>query len=80
MALTATADRPYGWRARVAMISPTPVHTNHSYGFYQNALDGVTIVMTSLGVVRANHEALMSARRRLLRVALARAAGLTRPR
>ena len=56
MALTATADRPYGWRARVGFITPTPAHENNSYEFYLIAPEGVTIVMTSLGVVLAERE------------------------
>ena len=56
MALTATADRPYGWRARVGYITPTPAHENNSYEFYLVAPEGVTIVMTSLGVVLTDRE------------------------
>jgi maleate isomerase len=51
MALTATDDRPYGWRARVGFITPTPAHENNAYEFYLMAPEGVTMVMTSLGVV-----------------------------
>lgn len=51
MPLTATADRRYGWRARVGFITPSPAHENNSYEFYLIAPEGVTIVMTSLGVV-----------------------------
>jgi len=57
MALVAAADRPYGWKARVGMITPTPAHENNAYEFYQIAPDGVTVVMTSLGVVLADREA-----------------------
>jgi hypothetical protein len=39
------------------MITPTPAHENNCYEFYQIAPDGVTIVMTSLGIVLANREA-----------------------
>lgn len=56
MALTATADRPYGWRARCGFITPSPAHENNSYEFYLIAPEGVTIVMTSLGVVLAEGE------------------------
>ena len=56
MALTATADRPYGWRARCGYITPTPAHENNSYEFYLVAPEGVTIVMTSLGVVLTDRE------------------------
>lgn len=57
MPFSATDDRPYGWRGRVGMITPTPAHENNAYEFYQVAPDGVTVVMTSLGVVLANGEA-----------------------
>lgn len=57
MPYTATAERPYGWRARVGMITPTPAHENNAFEFYQIAPDGCTVVMTSLGVVLANREA-----------------------
>lgn len=53
MSLTASEDRPYGWRARIGFITPSPAHENNSYEFYLMAPDGVTIVMTSLGVVLA---------------------------
>ncbi len=56
MALTATADRPYGWRARCGFITPSPAHENNSYEFYLIAPEGVTIVMTSLGVVLSEGE------------------------
>ena len=56
MALNATADRPYGWRARVGFITPSPAHENNSYEFYLVAPEGVTIVMTSLGVVLTDLE------------------------
>ena len=56
MALGASADRPYGWRARVGFITPTPAHENNAYEFYLIAPEGVTIVTTSLGVVLAQGE------------------------
>ena len=56
MALTATSNRPYGWRARVGFITPSPAHENNSYEFYLIAPAGVTIVMTSLGVVLTERE------------------------
>ena len=56
MALYATADRPYGWRARVGFITPSPAHENNAYEFYLVAPEGVTIVMTSLGVVLTDLE------------------------
>ena len=56
MALNATADRPYGWRARAGFITPSPAHENNSYEFYLVAPEGVTIVMTSLGVVLTDLE------------------------
>ncbi len=56
MALTATADRPYGWRARCGFITPTPAHENNAYEFYLIAPEGVTVVMTSLGVVLSDRE------------------------
>ena len=56
MALNATADRPYGWRARCGFITPSPAHENNSYEFYLIAPEGVTIVMTSLGVVLSEGE------------------------
>ena len=37
-------------------ITPTPAHENNSYEFYLVAPEGVTIVMTSLGVVLTDRE------------------------
>ncbi len=50
MPLHASPDGRYGWRARIGFITPTPAHENNAYEFYLMAPEGVTTVMTSLGV------------------------------
>ncbi|MDH3446456.1 MAG: hypothetical protein OEN50_21230 [Deltaproteobacteria bacterium] len=50
MPLTASPGAPYGWRARVGMITPSPGHENNAYEFYLMAPEGVTVCMTSLQV------------------------------
>jgi hypothetical protein len=42
MALTASLAAPYGWRARVGLITPSPGHENNAYEFYLIAPEGVT--------------------------------------
>ena len=42
MALVTTADRPYVWKARVGMITPTPANEHNAYAFYPIAPGGVT--------------------------------------
>src|SRR5262245_42301305 len=48
MPLKASLGAPYGWRARVGMITPSPGHENNAYEFYLIAPEGVTVCMTSL--------------------------------
>ena len=50
MRLHASPEGRYGWRARIGFITPTPAHENNPYEFYLMAPEGVTTVMTSLGV------------------------------
>ena len=50
MPLHASPQDRYGWRARIGFITPTPAHENNAYEFYLMAPEGVTTVMTSLGV------------------------------
>ena len=60
MALTASLGAPYGWRARVGMITPSPGHENNAYEFYLIAPQGVTVCMTSLqvtGLTQAQYSA-----------------------
>jgi maleate isomerase len=54
MPLSASPGARYGWRARVGFITPTPVAENNPFEFYLMAPDGVTIVLTSLGVMALN--------------------------
>jgi len=51
MPLKASLGAPYGWRARVGMITPSPGHENNAYEFYLIAPEGVTVCMTSLQVM-----------------------------
>lgn len=51
MPLNASLGAPYGWRARIGFITPSPGHENNSYEFYLMAPEGVTICMTSLRVM-----------------------------
>src|SRR5436853_1386621 len=44
----------YGWRARIGFITPTPGSENNPFEFYLMAPEGVTIVLTSLGVMALN--------------------------
>lgn len=46
----------YGWRARIGFVTPTPVAENNPYEFYLMAPEGVTIVLTSLGVLDLTQE------------------------
>ena len=57
MALNASLGAPYGWRARIGFITPSPGHENNAYEFYLMAPEGVTICMTSLRVMALNQEA-----------------------
>jgi maleate cis-trans isomerase len=63
MALTASLAAPYGWRARVGLITPSPGHENNAYEFYLIAPEGVTVCMTSLrvtGLTQAQYDAAMN--------------------
>jgi len=52
--VTASAGARYGWRARIGFITPTPGSENNPFEFYLMAPEGVTIVLTSLGVMALN--------------------------
>ena len=56
MPLKASLDKPYGWRARVGLITPSPGHENNAYEFYLIAPEGVTVCMTSLRVMGLTQE------------------------
>jgi maleate isomerase len=56
MPLKASLGAPYGWRARVGMITPSPGHENNAYEFYLIAPEGVTVCMTSLQVMGLTQE------------------------
>lgn len=56
MPLKASLGAPYGWRARVGMITPSPGHENNAYEFYLMAPEGVTVCMTSLQVMGLTQE------------------------
>jgi maleate cis-trans isomerase len=61
MALNASLGAPYGWRARIGFITPSPGHENNAYEFYLMAPDGVTICMTSLQVMALTQDQYASA-------------------
>jgi maleate cis-trans isomerase len=52
--VTASPGARYGWRARIGFITPTPGAENNPFEFYLMAPEGVTIVLTSLGVMALN--------------------------
>jgi maleate cis-trans isomerase len=56
MPLNASLGAPYGWRARVGLITPSPGHENNAYEFYLIAPQGVTVCMTSLRVMGLTQE------------------------
>ena len=56
MPLKASLGAPYGWRARVGMITPSPGHENNAYEFCLIAPEGVTVCMTSLQVMGLTQE------------------------
>lgn len=56
MPLNASLGAPYGWRARIGFITPSPGHENNAYEFYLMAPEGVTICMTSLRVMGLTQE------------------------
>ncbi len=56
MPLNASLGAPYGWRARIGFITPSPGHENNAYEFYLMAPEGVTICMTSLRVMALTKE------------------------
>jgi maleate cis-trans isomerase len=56
MPLNASPRAPYGWRARIGFITPSPGHENNAYEFYLMAPDGVTICLTSLRVTALTQE------------------------
>ena len=44
--------RPYGWRARIAMLKPSPVIDNNAHEFYLMAPPGVELFVCSMGLQR----------------------------
>jgi maleate isomerase len=56
MPLNVSPGAPYGWRARIGFITPSPGHENNAYEFYLMAPDGVTICLTSLRVMALTQE------------------------
>ncbi len=56
MPLNVSPGAPYGWRARIGFITPSPGHENNAYEFYLMAPDGVTICLTSLQVMALTQE------------------------
>jgi maleate isomerase len=56
MPLNASLGAPYGWRARIGLITPSPGHENNAYEFYLMAPQGVTVCMTSLRVMALTQE------------------------
>lgn len=56
MPLNTSPGAPYGWRARIGLITPSPGHENNAYEFYLIAPEGVTICMTSLRVMALTQE------------------------
>lgn len=56
MPLNASPGAPYGWRARIGLITPSPGHENNAYEFYLMAPEGVTVCMTSLRVMALTQE------------------------
>jgi arylmalonate decarboxylase len=63
--LKASPGAPYGWRARIGFITPSPGHENNCYEFYLMAPEGVTIVLTSLRVMELTQAQYDSALTRL---------------
>ena len=44
--------RPYGWRARIGMLKPSPVIDNNAHEFYLMAPPGVELFVCSMGLQR----------------------------
>ena len=57
MALTASLAAPYGWRARVGLITPSPGHENNAYEFYLIAPVGVLPFSVTDKQAMANYQA-----------------------
>ncbi|HEU4342744.1 MAG TPA: hypothetical protein VFU31_14370 [Candidatus Binatia bacterium] len=56
MPLNTSLGAPYGWRARIGLITPSPGHENNAYEFYLMAPEGITVCMTSLRVMALTQE------------------------
>ena len=56
MPLHTSPGAPYGWRARIGLITPSPGHENNAYEFYLMVPEGITVCMTSLRVMALTQE------------------------
>ena len=48
-------DRPFGWRKRIGLLSPTVIETA-AYDFYRLAPDGVSMCATTSNIEPCAHE------------------------
>lgn len=61
MPTTASPGATYGWRARIGFVTPTAASENNPFEFYLMAPEGVTIVLTSLGLTSTGTREYMQA-------------------
>ena len=47
-------DRPFGWRKRIGLLSPTLIETA-AYDFYRLAPDGVSMCATTSNIEHRGH-------------------------